>query len=369
MDGHIYTPVRVAGKRATDASTYTGSLLVTKKPKMSNLVEIGEFSRRKYQFGRYKKKTLRRAYTLLKNLTTPIYFRATGSNRYCTTDCGYFKVYNHLQNGLVNYLPVHFWHLTPGCKANAPQLSTGTTNYQCYVDNNPAVTFNPSSHPDGSGGSTNVWTLEHENVPQDFLPTNMNHKWTDIRLLCYGTTTMPVRFDISIVKFHEEMHNPAWIAECLNAGGATNARTVNLYQYLADPFVRNPVDLAPPNEQLRRIMKVVKHTSFVIQTPTTIEGSSAVPHMREVKMFFKMDEVMNHKYKPEATLLAAQYADSLYAIEQDLPRVDPKWNQRYFLMIRAQAGRTSAVGAPTWSKLVNPSYDLTIRHRADVTAA
>lgn len=359
----IPTPFQARTKRARDASTYTGSLTVTMQPFQGGprTVEIGEFSRRRKVSGRNKRRTLRRAHQLIRSTWTPSYLRASGSNEFCTIAGGYFKLYNHLQNNLVNHLPVHIWNVNPGYQAHTPQY----TNLSLVIGNDPNVGFTPLTHPDGLGGTTSNFTIESEATDNARNFNQIHHKWTDIRLLCYGTTKIPIKYDVMLCSFPEEMHNPAWIYDNLASHTSTLSSTVNFWQNFAQPFVRSPVDTSAAYQNTNRIIRVIKRESFVLQSSTTVEGSAGIPHMKEIKWFHRMDRVNNHRYRPTGHLTAPQYASSLYEVDADQVYANPQWKERIFLVIRAYSARTSSGVGPVWDIAKNPSYDLTIRHRMD----
>lgn len=359
--GSSYIPTP---NKKRESSHYTGSLIITKRPKMTTNIEIGEFTRFKRTLGRKKRQTVRRAHQLIKANYNPWYLRATGSNPYCTVAAGYFKIYNHYNTTGRYHLPVHIWNLTPGC-------NHGDYSKACYLPYLEGSTLkiglqNVVAPSGGVNNSFDVESAATEGAYADQQVTKMWHRWSDIRLLCYGTTKVPIKYDIMIVKFWEEMHNPAWIYEFLSGAASGNAQTVRFFEWLAQDFVRSPVDIKGAYEQSDRVMKVMHHESFVIQGTTSIEASNTVPHMKSIKIFQKQDMLLNHRYKPTTVQAVGSYATSLYNVDNDNVYVDPHWKERLFLVIRAQAVRTDSAADPTFDVTKNPSYDLTIRHRVDL---
>lgn len=361
------TPLRFAGKRARDPFTYTGSLVVTKRSKMSQLVEVGEYTRRRLRTGRNKRKTLRRAHQLIKNTWGAVYLRASTSNTFCNTNGGALKLWNYFQNSVLQHTPMHFWNLNPG-------LGTGSTDnpvggYNCFLSGTNSVNFAPITIKDPNGLAVTQYSLESQVAGDIYGKAYQWHKWTDIRLLCYGAKNMPVRYDIMVCRFTEEMHHPGWIQEILTSSTSAAPTTFELYAHMIQPFVRNPVDIATPHEEFRRICKVIRRTSFVLQTPSTTEGDGA-PHMREVKWFIKQDRVADHRYKPAEHLTLQDIGSDKYPVQTSNPAITnshynmPHWNERLFLVIRATAQEGSGVSGPSTTDVTyTPSYDVCIRHR------
>lgn len=363
---YVPTPFRAAGKRAGNPFSYTGSLVVTKRPKMSTLIEIGEFSRRRIRQGRYKRKTLRRAHQLINKSWTPCYLRASTSNPYCSTTGGAMKLWNYYQNSVLQHTPMHFWNLNPGVGPVTPYPVAG---YNCFLSGTNSVNFSPIAIKDSGGASTYNYNIESYATGSIGSHQYQMHKWTDIRLLCYGAKNMPVRYDIMVCRFKEEMHNPGWIQEILSASTSAAPTTAELYYHMIQPFVRNPVDMATPGEKFRRVCKVLKRESFVLQTPTSVEGTSTVPHMKEIKWFIKQDRVADHRYKPSEHVTLANIGSEVYPVTITSSAINnqPHWNERLFLVIRATAQEGSGVSGPSTTDVTyTPSYDVCIRHRVDL---
>lgn len=368
---YVPTPLRLAGKRVGDPFTYTGSLVVTKRSKMSNLVEIGEYTRRRYRQGRYKRKTLGRAHQIISKSWSPVYLRASISNTFCNVNGGALKLWNYFQNSVLQHTPMHFWNLNPGMGPAVGQPYP-VAGYNCFLSGTDGVNFAPIQikDPTGAVGIT-TYNMESKSIEDSVARQFQNHKWTDIRLLCYGAKNMPVRYDIMVCRCKEEMHNPGWIQEVLTSSTSYAPTTAELYYHMIQPFVRNPVDVATPGEKFSRIFKVLKRTTFVLQTPSTTEGDAA-PHMREVKWFIKQDRIADHRYKPSEHVTLAQIGGDQYATSSVGANVKnmPHWHERLFLIIRATAQEGSGVSGPSTTDVtVTPSYDVCIRHRVDVLDA
>lgn len=364
--------VRGAAAAYSAYSAYrSASKTLTKMRNSSNvpvLVEPGEYTRKSRRHGRYRKKTLKNLYRIVSTNQQPNWFRFEGINRFNSNVGGFFTLYNHLNTATnVEYQPLFIADLTSISNLNSTGILQEPIVMWFATRNNLAspVTYSLTTAPgtDSTGASSALWNKENMSGTNGTIVAPARRgilKYSDIRLMCYGCTQLPVKYDISIVYFPDDIYNPFYGSVLNNGTIVSNSggQSAVLMDDLLAPFSYNPLNVQDP--KLRSKCKFLFRESFIIQPGVTTEGDSAVPHFREVKIFKKWDKFCTFDWQdnvnsdPQVTKFMQQAGSTFPTVE---------YSKRCFLMVRAISGFTSAAGVPTFSKTVNPTFDLFIRNK------
>lgn len=331
-------------------------------------VEIGEVTARKRVTGRYRRPTLRNAFRLIKNLSEPLWVRYGGANQYCTVNAGYFKLYNHYNTaGNAHTPPVNFFDLTALFNMNGGSTVNGGPVGTSIYTSGGAMTFE-----ERFGNFVNNQTnYVMESAPDSTIQLNTPLrdsllKYVDIRMLCYGTTTCPVRYEISLVKFRDWARSPTWATENTTFPWTLNdATTVSMYQYLTRQFEHNPIESLDP--KMREKFTILHTESFTLQSTTSIEGSSTVPHMKRFHHFLKLDKIQKYDWGEQAYNAVNLHNSAIMPQSLGYMKPNVHYKDRIFLVVRAQSVYTTGATAPSWDIRYNPSFDLSIRKRYEIT--
>lgn len=341
-------------------------------------VEPAEYTKSTDHRGRYRRKTLRRLYKLISLAEQKIYLRWNGISQFNTQ--GTYGMFNHTNTTSTVYsVPMFMFDLTSFGNQSAgsflpaaPMVSfsqNGTTGTWSYSN-----VFAKS----GSDGvtTTNQWQVE--NAPTTAANTaiapyrSSNHMWCDIRMLLYGCTTLPTKYDISIISFPENEWDPFFLqnqgANQLDAD--VNPGATQLLEYMLHPYVFTPLAIEDPNMKKRFHIHYTKR--LTIQPNFTNETDTAVPHMHEFKLFHKFDAVRKYDWVDNAQVGNTQTGTNMKgaAFQVQTNAVSPyiDYNRRRWLCIRAITGPSSSNAAPQYSATINPSFDLLVRtcHKINV---
>lgn len=318
--------------------------------------------------------------------------RLNGVNRYANPTGGYFNVYNGITTAvdIGRYLPMVYFDLTASVNwttqlAASEALVFGDAIYRPFIrTTGPPVaqlTFQKNRQPrqDANGAATvGTYSYDLEKGPQTatsrtngFLRAAL-HKWTQMKLLCYGTRTQPTRFTVSMVRFHKPHLCPGWTDAAFTAtqGNSTTdqnaAEAVALQQYLGYPYGYSPLNIRDP--QLHKLYTEVVIKDFVVgQQPNP---SPAAPYMHQIDFFKSWNAVRKYDWTQFNASYGNQVAlapdNEVYAttLNKCQPNVD--FTKRWYLLIRAQCPQlTSGDVPPTTDGIATPSFDIVIRHRYD----
>lgn len=341
------------------------------------LVEPGEFTREHKRRGRYKRRSLRNAYKLITVGLQPNYFRYTAIKPWNTSTGGYFPMYNHINStaNVVN-LPLYIFDLT-----QCPNLNNGSlvNPFPLWaINRNTASNVTPNAVPcqyqigfDQTGVVTSDGRWVAENLAGASATANppfryAMHKFSDIRLMLYGCTTIPVKWDIAIVSFPDDEYNPFYLQQNMNANftapgstvGGTPPNVTALIDYLVQPYTYSP--LAVQDTQHMKHIHYHYRRNVIIQ-PQFSNENDVNPHFKEFKLFQKWDRKYKFDWSDSGIVGATQGAGFEQIAGQTFPC--PHYKARRYLMLRATAGQTSAAGVPTYSKTINPSFDIVVRNK------
>lgn len=356
-------------------------------PAMNVNIEQGEYTRKRYRTGRYKRKNVRRAFTILKSLTDRIIFRLEGCNPYCTNLGGRLALWNYRTPAYVGgvpqpgttTLPMHIYDLsivnntttTSGLPiAWVPQAVSGTPeNVVLTPLQNSAYTGGNSTWSDFDGGFQAQPVMWIEKGTNGITTLDVQHsvlKWADIKLMLYGTKNMPTMYDIMLCYIPDYLYNPYFHIDYTSS---QNPEWRNFIQELTVKFAFNP--LHNMDASMNKFVKKIWHKQFVIQTPVTNEGDASVPHFKEVHLFKKFDQIQNYNWKDTTAQDAVNipvgahqqnFQDAYNEQVTTQARNYPDYKNHCFLIIRAIAGSKNGAALPTVSDTTDtPTYDIILR--------
>lgn len=373
---------RAARAAAAVASYYGGSRTKTVTKMRNNdvvqAVEPGEYTRKRRHQGRNKRPTLKRAFKLLNVSQQKMNIRWNNCNAFNSATGGALKLQNYTATaaGQRSLFPVYFVDLTSAVNnvfgtvtyANPVYtLSNDWATQNFYLDNVAGLAQS------GASGA-NPWLLESSGALSNVYTGNTPfrsavHKWVDIRMLAYGCTTQPTKYDITIISFPEDEFNPFYLSD-INGGFVdrnTDDGATGLLQYFVHPYCYNPIFPEDPGH--RKKFKTHFREQFMIQPQFSIENDTA-PHMKDFRFFKVYDAIRKYDWKNNLTAqnaggnVASAMNAPAFANEAGQVENNVIWGQRQYLMIRAISGPQAT---NVFSKTVNPSFDLFVRSQHRIT--
>lgn len=330
------------------------------------LTEAGEYTRKNRNSGRYKKRTLRRLYKIVNTAQQPQWYRFSGKNRF-NSGGGYYGLPNHLNTTApgIEYLPMYFFELQTCINFNGAiqnpfpfwavqRTNSASQSYQLVQNNGQTDT----------GSSFGQWILEDTPGQTSYPGRAATHKYSDIRMMIYGATQTPIKYDICIVSFPDDEYNP--FNGVYNPTTSSTFSVAGLSAILLDnllaPYASNPINIQEP--KLRDKIKYYFRENFIIQPGSTTDGDAGVPHFRELRIFKKWDQIVRFDWGPTDRVdpqVPAGFQQNLTAIN-----CSPNFPYRKYLMIRATSAYTSSGVAPLIDTTKNGTFDLLVRNKWDV---
>lgn len=322
--------------------------------------------------------------------------RCQAYNQYANANGGIYVVSANQVNAtdVGTYLPMWLFDTTAamnwstGPSAASANLTFGEVVYRPFVRNTgpPAnnITFTKNRNSFYASDGTNIvndYGHQLEYTPQN-LTSQQNgflmkafHRYTQIHMLCYGTTNFASRWSIGFVRFHKEHLTPGWWDTGnvgANSGGlASNlseqmSETVALYQHLAAPFMYSP--LQNFNFQMRRDYTYVPVKEFTMGFPAGAVAGTTVPFMHEVKIFKEHNTIRNYAWRDQFALSGVRSQINGPAVQfpatfnRSAPNVD--YTSRWYLIVRAQStGFVQGDIFPAPSTSTSPSFDFMMRNK------
>lgn len=330
--------------------------------------EIAELTKKRGRIGRYRRRNVKFAHKLLSSLFNPYYFQYKFSNPFASS--GFTEIFNHYDS-VANqyYLPSYFIALNPG-------VANGNATTACYYPTNQLVgatdyiNVNAINGTLANGSVGPTYQIEFgPTTPGTVQPSmKQRHCWTQIKMLCYGAQSIPVKWSVRIVKFTNNEYNPAWIYFNLLNNRTSERKIVQFYQALNAWAMRSTVDLPKANEKYGQVMKVIKSWGWISNSTQSNEGSNTVGHMKDFKIFFKQDEIQDHNWQTGEQRIAEADLGATGKYPVEVPPIImpyPNWRNMYFLQVTAQAKYTTSGVPPVAFPLGRPSFDLSVRHRVE----
>lgn len=388
MKGY-YNPYYGAGafiaERAYNYFSGSRTQAITKnKSETSTIMAGSQFSRRKGVYGK-RKRGFRLVKQVADSVTSPVIYRFQGVSRFGAGG-GLFACSQrvHTDGNLIG-MPLHLYDLT-----GMPMNGTPRAGFVAYWDNPLAgspVSFQSieGQPPNGAGALSPYWYPESMSTGlTDTKRANVFHRWTSIKMNLYGTYGLPTWYRIDLVKFDDDC--------CPGYASGTGVEMVSTFQYLTKPYIYSNLLNGDPEQ--KKEFKILRTWKYMIQPfgpddQNTINSANTYsdrsPHFREVKLFIRHDMERKYDWK---RLNDADHTDNP-SFEQyntggnDSIAGNVYPSARLFLMIRAMSAyrRQVAVNVPNGfvqfpnpglepsdaSPLYEPSYDIVIRNRFDVT--
>jgi len=370
-----------SGIASTAAAFYSASRTQTVMAPPGNdpiSTEVGEYTKSRKTSGRYRRKSLARAYRLLTVNNQKVQLRFQGVNQWGTS--GSYKLFNY-RNSTNNQLtyPLYFFDLSSFYNT-VNGVNSAAEPFQRLTSFGAAGTFDyffdtiPGTGPDGTATS-NAWQIENApaiNTGVRNAPLRSDiRKWVDVRMMLYGSTTQPTKFDISVVSFPDVEWNPLYLAY-LNTltqpvSITDQATMIAFMQWLLAQYTYNPIMVQNSNFASR--IKFHKRWSCIVQPQETTETALTSGHMRQLNWFMKEDVICKYDWNDPNGTLGVTDPLTGDAFQQNLGQCQNNvaWSKRKYLMIRATSKYRLGAGAPTPDP-VDPSFDLIVRTRHDVPA-
>lgn len=322
----------------------------------------------------------------------PYVLRCNGVNSYASIVGGYFRLANSANTGNVNdvgnYLPIWYFDVTAAINWTAPAggssaLTYGQVAYRPYLRTGglpfaTSITFrkNVTQFQNAAGAATGGNTNQLVFTPNSFATTNNGflkaalHKWMSAKILCYGIYDVPVRFRVSLIRFHKSFLCPGWedngfdqVPE--NAGIDGNANLCYaLQQYLAGPFRFSPLNEQQTDLKKHFTEKVLK--DFVLGGVPRPAAGSAVPYMHQLNVFEQFNQIRRYDWNTAIADIGdpSRTAEAYEPVQNKMqPNVD--FTKRWYLTIRAQslAGTTADPVDPVQDTSLWPSFDLLLKNK------
>lgn len=356
--------------------------------------EIAEVSHITRKFGRPMKKNLSNLYRLMRPVMMQSQlYRYEACNKYCTTGAGRNKLYNHYysvsttvdpwQTGNALITPMHVYDLSAFPNVNplygvgAGQVGLGAPMFYTRASQDLCSFSRRGDAVDGLSQPINQlgdYVGDHCWMPEDINGDLLQNayrasfwKWLDLKLVCYGRTTCPTRYSISLVQVADEDCNYGRIAD-REFSTNTSDYTItpqptefsNHIRSLTSQYTYSPIHYQNPRFGQKK-WKTIWSEDFTINSTQSNEGSNTIPHMKVVKLFKYMNRLQRYDWDAQANISSSAIADDDDYIKTNTSfrtTVEPK--KRVFLVIRAQATYTTGP-APAWNIAQHPSYDICIR--------
>lgn len=308
--------------------------------------------------------------------------RCNGVNGYANPGGGWFRLANCAQGGAGapdsgHFLPI--WYFDTGAAINwtspaggSAALTFAQVAYRPFfrdAANSVApqtVTFRKqitqfqNSAGAASGGNTNqlVFTGQTFSSTQNGFLKGSFQKWMSAKLLCYGIYDTPVRFRVSLIRFHKPFLTPGYEdigfeANQGNAGTDANASlNMSVQQYLAGPFRFSPLNDQQGEMKKHFTERVLK--DFVIGgVPKPATGAIA-PYMHQLNIFEQFNKVCRYDWNTSiADVGDTQFNAEAYRPQANKYQPNVDFTKRWYLVIRAQ----SLVGSQTTD--IDPVPDTT----------
>jgi len=351
-----------AYKKGSGSSTLT----TMRGKNLPVLVEPGEYTRKRRSHGRYKRRTLKRLYRIVATHQQPQWYRFQGKNRF-NSGGGNFILYNHLNTSSpgTESLPLFFLELQ-GCINFNGAVRSPTVMWGIQRNNTatPTYTLVPTPGIADNGTFNYTWELEASPGQTSYPGRVATHKYSDIRMMCYGATATPIKYDISIVTFPDDEYNPFNGQYDMTSASTATVSGIG-YTVLDDllsQYASNPINVQDP--KLRSKIRYLFRENFIIQPGSTTDGDAGVPHFRELKIFKKWDEFVRFDWGP-TDRADPQNKDNFQKNLTDVKAV-PNFDKRKYLMIRATSGYTSSTTVPAPDTSRHPTFDILIRNKWDI---
>lgn len=331
----------------------------------------------------------RRLDKLTQASTNYVTLRCDGVNGYANTAGGYFVLANcnNTTADLGHYLPIFYFDVTATIN-QTPTIGTNNSlsgvttiaqvTYRPFIRTTPTpqLTFNKNvpQFRDAAGGTAGG--LGNQMVQGSYTNNQAGntgiraalHNWMSAKLLCYGILNVPVRYRISLIRFHKEHVCPGWWdTGFANVTGNETTEwamqeAVNLQQYLAGPFRYSPL-----NEQNQNMKKLF--TEKVLKDFVLGGAASGTPYMHQLNIFEQFNRIRRYDWEQavqDAT--DTSYNAETFTINNARTQANVNFTSRWYLCIRAQSidGTVADPAAPVPDTTKWPSFDFLMKNKYTV---
>lgn len=349
----------------------SGSETTTMRPSknLPVLTEPGEYTKKSRTSGRYRRRTLKRLWRLQQVNTQPTWYRYSGKNRFNALG-GFYGLPNHLNTALTpneEALPVYIFELTQCPNFGTPSVQSPLPFYTVRRTNAATPTYQliPQNAQTDTGSGFNSWIVENQPGQITYPGRAAVHKYSDIRMMVYGATQTPIKYDVSIVSFPDDSYNPFNQNILMTGTGISNASDQSpvMIDYLLAQYAGNPINIQ--DSALRKYIKYHFRENFIIQPGSTTDGDQGVPHFRELRIFKKWDQITRFDWIP--TDRADPQLPVAFMSNNAPVAPTPNYVNRKYLMIRATSAYTSAAGPFVIELARNGTFDLLVRNKWEIS--
>lgn len=328
----------------------------------NNFYEVGEYTKYRTRLGRYKKKDLRRAHKLIKAAIQSAFFRWQSTGQY-GSGRGSITLFNYWDStNSIAYFPMRTFELTQ-CANEGSFTVTPMLEWRGAAGTvaSGGFTSNTVSGISESNVSSPNWITE--GIEGMAAGRRAILKYSDIKMMLYGTQNAAVEYDISIVSFPDYIYNPFTVS------GTPNTEQKQMMQYLIQQFAYNPLIRGDP--LVAKKIHYCYHKRFIIQGTETTEKDSS-PHYKKVEIFKKWDTMYKMDWDRQITnateTFNALQTTPVANVQLDKSLQVPHPNARKYLIIRCLTPYRTAGGVPTFSTNTDSSFDIFVRQKWEYLA-
>lgn len=162
--------------------------------------------------------------------------------------------------------------------------------------------------------------------------TKAMHKWTSVKMQCYGSLKEDVKYTVSLVKFTDDFAN-LWNAS------TTNGQAKELLQAMTQSYLSSRINVSNLTA-IKTYLKTLKEWSVVVPRRTedvSLPGSYLSPSQRELNIFIRHNWMNDYNWPAPSTrtINNHDWVGSLgYGIDYE-KHVQPMPGKCVFLIVRA----------------------------------
>ncbi len=325
------------------------------------------------RWGRKARQNLRQAWKVLRVNKQQTIYRWQGVSQFDTGTGGFFKLRQKGELAETRDTPLHIYTLTgvrqeTGTIAVPAQYMQYTAGGNLYTGN---VSFQTlfGQIPQNPGSVLDTWNYEKVENNQSSSTLLYPHQadqldWVSVKLLLYGSTSQPVKYQIDFVQLTD-----TWLDPQLGGPNATPDQLTDRNRFwfnMIKQYTYNPI-LTPQTRDLKAL-KVLRSYSCTINPTLTTEqtgpGDVIAPHTKELNIFYRMNRTQRYDWIDSSSVPTPNDITlnnaGVEAIVNPNLKNDVHPRAKVFMIIRA----LSTVGQPAGTDYVpkfNPSYDIVIR--------
>lgn len=351
--------VRAAAYGATAVAAYRGSTRTQTESKRNRVEDTGSYQQWRTSafsrtFGRLTQKKLGK----LRMDGTTLFWRSI-NNPDIGTGQQYFS--NFYTAGSAAGLPCWVWELNSCYNIVNETAAYAAPCYEMSRAETPGIIWSAKSGQTAANTLSTDWQVERASVgPSIITGTPLGAgilQWVDVRLNLFGCKAQPTKVYIELCQFDEEV--------IPSVGTFTDQNYVKFWDQQIRPFIYNDVFNQNSFGATPRMKRVMDRKIIEFQ-PTSTTESDADPHLRTVKLFWRLNRYSNFMWKDSLTsgdnVTNTQLTTPYMHVSQgdNQNRVHPK--ARLYLMMRAvKFVRDATYVAQTNTS--TPSFNIQLRTR------